>query len=45
MTQTQLRAKIGATPTANEGETVGEIGEVPIVAKTQTTSAGTDDII
>jgi hypothetical protein len=45
MSQAQLRAKIGAAPTDNEGETDGEILEVPVAAKTQTSVTGTGDKI
>jgi hypothetical protein len=45
MRRAQSRAKIGATPTAREGETAGEILEVPVLAKTQAATAGAGDTI
>ena len=45
MSRTQLRANSGAASTDKKGETDGEICEVAVAVKTQTTSAGTGDTI
>jgi hypothetical protein len=45
MSQTQLRAKIGATLADNEAGTVGEMETVSVLAKTQTTNTGTEEMI
>jgi hypothetical protein len=45
MSQAQCRAKSGASLAVNEEETIGVIGEVPVVVKTQTAAAGTGDKI
>lgn len=45
MSRAQSRAKIGAEPALNEGETVGKMESVAAEAKTQITAAGTGDKI
>jgi hypothetical protein len=45
MSRAQSRAKIGAAPVLDEGETVGEMEAVAAEDKTQITTAGTGDKI